>query len=148
MKTAIVYYSKHHGNTKKLIDAIVKAYPDVVAIDAIAEKDIDVSSYECVGFASGIYGANFAPALIKLAPDLVKKGQKVFFLYTSSLNKESFTNSIRKAIEPTGAEIIGGYGCRGYDTFGPFKLVGGIGKEHPTAEEIQGAVDYFKSIAE
>ena len=24
MKTAIVYYSKHHGNTKKVIDAIAE----------------------------------------------------------------------------------------------------------------------------
>ena len=26
MKTAIVYYSKHHGNTKKLVDAIASQY--------------------------------------------------------------------------------------------------------------------------
>ena len=30
MKTAIVYYSKHHGNTKKLLDAIAGADPAVV----------------------------------------------------------------------------------------------------------------------
>ena len=24
MKTAIVYYSKHHGNTKRLVDAIAR----------------------------------------------------------------------------------------------------------------------------
>ena len=27
MKTAIVYYSQHHGNTKKLLDAIAKGHP-------------------------------------------------------------------------------------------------------------------------
>ena len=30
MKTAIAYYSMHHGNTKKLLDAIVAADPSVV----------------------------------------------------------------------------------------------------------------------
>ena len=35
MKTAIVYYSKHHGNTKKLLDAIVAA-ADVDLIDVTA----------------------------------------------------------------------------------------------------------------
>ena len=33
MTTAIVYYSKHHGNTKKLLDAIKKADPAVELID-------------------------------------------------------------------------------------------------------------------
>ena len=32
MKTAIVYYSKHHGNTKKLLDAIA-AENEVTLID-------------------------------------------------------------------------------------------------------------------
>lgn len=26
MKVAIIYYSKHHGNTKKLLDAIASKY--------------------------------------------------------------------------------------------------------------------------
>ena len=33
MKTAIVFYSRHHGNTKKLLDAIAEKYP-VTLIDA------------------------------------------------------------------------------------------------------------------
>ena len=27
MKTAIIYYSKHHGNTKKLVGGIAKGHP-------------------------------------------------------------------------------------------------------------------------
>ena len=40
MKTAIVYASTHHGNTKKLLDAIAAAY-EVDLIDAVKvpEKD-------------------------------------------------------------------------------------------------------------
>ena len=34
MKTAIVYASTHHGNTKKLLDAIAAAY-EVDLIDAV-----------------------------------------------------------------------------------------------------------------
>lgn len=33
MKTAIIYYSKHHGNTKKVIDAICENN-DITLIDA------------------------------------------------------------------------------------------------------------------
>lgn len=32
LKTAIIYQSPHHGNTKKLLDAIVTAHPEVALI--------------------------------------------------------------------------------------------------------------------
>ena len=54
MSTAIVYYSKHHGNTKKLRDAIAEKHP-VTLIDVTAQPDADLSGYERIGFASGIF---------------------------------------------------------------------------------------------
>ena len=41
---------------------------------------------------------------------------------------------------------IGEYRCQGYDTFGPFKLVGGIAKGHPTVDEIQKVVKFYKNL--
>ena len=37
----------------------------------------------------------------------------------------------------------GGYLCCGYDTYGPFKIIGGLKKGHPTEKEIQDAVDFY-----
>lgn len=37
MKTAIVYVSTHHGNTKKLVDAISEKY-DITVIDGIKDN--------------------------------------------------------------------------------------------------------------
>ena len=34
----------------------------------------------------------------------------------------------------------------GFDSFGPFKLVGGIQKGHPTDAEIKSAVEFYNSI--
>ena len=42
MKTAIVYYSSHHGNTKKLADAIA-LNRDVDLIDAAAQEPVDLA---------------------------------------------------------------------------------------------------------
>ena len=53
LSTAIVYHSSHHGNTKKLVDAIAQGY-DVTLIDASAQKRADLGRYELIGFASGI----------------------------------------------------------------------------------------------
>ena len=33
-------------------------------------------------------------------------------------------------------DIIGKFGCKGYDTFGPFKLVGDIAKGHPDEKDL------------
>ena len=57
--TAICYYSQHHGNTKKLLDAIRKSDPEVILIDVTNDvmKDgpVDLEEYDRIGFASGIY---------------------------------------------------------------------------------------------
>ena len=42
MKTAIVYASVHHGNTKKIIDEIAKTN-DVELIDATHARDLILS---------------------------------------------------------------------------------------------------------
>ncbi len=54
MNTAIIYYSQHHGNTKKLLDAIAAA-EDVTLIDVTANPDADLSAFDRIGLASGIY---------------------------------------------------------------------------------------------
>ena len=41
---------------------------------------------------------------------------------------------------------LGAYHCLGFDTFGPFKLVGGIAKGHPTEEEIAGATKFYREL--
>ena len=53
-KTAIVYYSQHHGNTKKLLDAIAGFDKDVTLIDVTEKHEVDLTGYGRIGFASGI----------------------------------------------------------------------------------------------
>ncbi|MCR5649681.1 MAG: hypothetical protein K6F86_00695 [Lachnospiraceae bacterium] len=38
--------------------------------------------------------------------------------------------------------------CKGFDTYEPFKFVGGIQKGHPDEEELEAAVDFYKEISE
>ena len=56
MKTAIVYASVHHGNTKKIVDEIANEY-EVELVDATQVKEKELSGYDVIGFASGIYFA-------------------------------------------------------------------------------------------
>ena len=51
-KTVIIYASTHHGNTRKLIEAISEKY-QIDIIDAIEQKFANLSEYDLIGFASG-----------------------------------------------------------------------------------------------
>lgn len=52
-KTIIIYASKHHGNTYKLVKAIADKY-EVTMFDAMKENVAILEEYEVIGFASGI----------------------------------------------------------------------------------------------
>ena len=53
MKTIIVYASTHHGNTKKVVDAIAEEC-GAELVDATAVREKELSDYDLIGFASGI----------------------------------------------------------------------------------------------
>ena len=146
MSTAIVYYSKHHGNTKKLLDAIAEKHP-VTLIDVTAQPDADLSGYERIGFASGIYFSNFAKQVLSFAEANLPAGKPVFFIYTHGAPGGDFLKGIRSITEKKHCPEFGEYRCQGFDTFGPFKLVGGIAKGHPTEEEIKAAVEFYQGLA-
>jgi flavodoxin len=144
MKAAIAYYSRHHGNTKKILDAI-KELGDTKLIDVTECKEADLSGYDMIGFASGIYFNRFSSQVTEFARKNLPDGKRVFLINTYGV-KGDYTKEMRKIISEKSCELIGVYGCRGFDTFGPFKLFGGIAKGHPDENDIKGAVEFFKSI--
>ena len=146
MKTAIIYYSQHHGNTKKLLDAMAAADPDVTLIDVISAGDMDLSEYDRIGIASGVYYSSFARQVLSYAEKYLPEGKPVFFVYTHGAPKGEFLKGIRKITQAKHCPELGEYRCLGFDTFGPFKLVGGLAKGHPTQAEIEAAVRFYQEL--
>ena len=145
MKTAIVYFSQHHGNTKKLLDAIA-AQEEVTLINVVENKTADLSAFDRIGFASGIYYSSFAKQILAFAEQNLPAGKDVFFLNTCGAPAGVYFNAIRKITEAKRCRKIGAYQCKGYDTYGPFKLIGGIARGHPNEEEIKGAVAFYQTL--
>ena len=145
MKTVIVYYSTHHGNTKKLLNAIADKN-EVTLIDVTEQPTADISEYDRIGFASGIYYASFAKEIKEYAEAHLPEGKDVFYIYTHGAPKGNFLKAMREIATKKHCREVGEYRCQGYDTYGPFKLVGGIAKGHPTEEEIKGAVDFYVGL--
>ena len=145
MYTAIVYYSNHHGNTKKLLDAIAAA-EEVTLIDVTKQPNADLTFFDRIGFASGIYFSNFAKQLLSFASEHLPEGKDVFYIYTHGAPVGGFLKGIREISEKKHCRELGAYHCLGFDTFGPFRLVGGIAKGHPTEEEIADAVKFYREL--
>lgn len=145
MKTAIVYYSKHHGNTKKLLDAIVAKY-DVTLIDVTQTSNHNLEEYDLIGFASGIYYSKFQKSVLKFAENNLPEGKDVFFVYTYGAKKDGYATSIENIVIQKSANILGHFGCFGFNTFGPFKLIGGIAKGCPTQDDLDNVVIFYENL--
>ena len=147
MKTAIAYYSQHHGNTKKLLDAIKAADENVTLIDVTEKPEVDLNGYDRIGFASGIYYSSFAKQVLNFARVNLPVQRDVFLIATCGAPRKNYFNAIRQVIKDKDCKEIGSHLCLGFDTFGPFKLVGGIQKGHPTEEEVQAAVEFYRGLS-
>ena len=143
MRKAIVYASVHHGNTGKLVKSIAEEC-QVDLIDAVKQSDADLSRYDMIGFASGIYFSKFHQSILKFAEKNLPDDKMVFLICTDGGSANY--KSIEQVLDKKHASVVGKFGCKGYDTFGPFKLVGGIAKGHPDAKDIQNAVEFVKDL--
>lgn len=50
------------------------------------------------------------------------------------------------AVSAKKAQVVGEYGCFGFNTFGPFKLIGGIAKGRPNADGLAAAVRFCEGL--
>ncbi len=146
-KTAIIYASTHHGNTLKLVDAISQKY-SVTRIDASVQQHTDLTEYQLIGFASGIDFGKCYDVVERFLKENLPQNRQVFFLYTCASVRQGFTRVLREEARKKQAVILGEYGCKGFNTYGPWKLIGGMNKGHPSAEEIADAVRFFESLLE
>lgn len=147
MKTAICYYSRHHGNTLKVLEAIA-AENEVDLIDVTARQTVRLDEYDCIGFASGIYGFEFHKDVVEFARQYLPAGKPVFFVYTYGGAKGTGAKAAAEIAKEKGCPVLGEFGCKGYDTFGPFKLVGGIAKGHPDEQDFANARKFYCKIKE
>lgn len=144
MKTAIIFESYHHGNTKKICDAILKKY-DIMLIDAKDNVD-NLEKYDLIGFASGIAYNKFYKNITHVIHNKLPQDKCVFFIYTCGRDSKDYAAKVKGIAAEKHCRILGTYGCKGYDTYGPLKLIGGINKESPTQNEIDAAIKFFEDI--
>lgn len=141
---AVIYASVHHKNTKKLLDGIAKSCEmDLFDISQVDQKDF--SHYQAVGFASGIYMAQFHKSLLNFLNGHPVLPQKTFILYTSGTASKKYAKRFCEHLTQLGLQILGIYRCKGHDTYGFWKWIGGIAKGHPNEVDIDKGVSFIRN---
>ncbi|MCI3928764.1 flavodoxin family protein [Streptomyces sp. AN091965] len=138
----IVCVSVSHGNTKKVADVMGRALEAPV----VAPEEVDVaelSTYDLVGFGSGVYTTALHPRLRELVQSLPKGERRAAFVYATSGFRETplqpFTRPLVRLLAQRNFDVVGTFSCRAWDTWGPFRSVGGIRKGRPDAADLEAA---------
>lgn len=146
MKTLIIYESIHHGNTEK----IGKIIAESINADIIKAKDVNtniLSEYDLIGFGSGIYYGKLHENILELINSLqILYSKKAFVFSTSGQGKTKYNKSVEEKLKEKNFNVIGSFACKGYDTFGPFKLFGGIAKGRPDDNDFEKAKEFAEHL--
>lgn len=146
MKTLIIYESIHHGNTEKIakviaekLDADLK-HPHEIKLE-------DLAGYDLIGFGSGIYFARLHVSLRKFLEKLpAMAGKKAFVFCTRGNSKNGWVRGFEKNMVAKGFNVVGRFECQGFDTWGPFQLIGGTGKGRPNEADFAQATAFAESL--
>jgi flavodoxin len=144
LKALIVYESYHHMNTEK----IARAMADAMGAKLAKVGDADPASlqgYDLVGFGSGIYFGKHHRTIMAFVSRLPPMSKDAFVFSTSGAGRDQ-NGALIARLKEKGFNVTGSFSCSGFDTFGPFALVGGLKKGHPDAKDIENARTFAKSL--
>jgi flavodoxin len=150
MKALMIHISVHHGNTERV--AVTMAM--ILDADLVQVNQVDTNMlerYDLIGFGSGIYFGKHHESLLDFVDKLpVVKNRKAFIFSTSGLRKipfvHDFDKPLRKKLQRKGFDVSGEFSCRGLDTYRATKLVGGINKGRPDANDLKQAEDFARGL--
>ena len=140
MKIGLFYFSRHHGNTLKIVDAIKARHPEIEVVNTkkINPYSVNVDDYDLVILASGIYWGGAGKPLRKLAKKF-PVGQKMLILTTHGSATEYYPLKWRAELTLKGYEVLDSYGVQAFYDMWPYKK--GRNHNHPTPDEVEEIAD-------
>ena len=149
MKALVVCVSVSHGNTRKVANAIA----GVLGADVVQPEEVrpaEVPGYDLIGIGSGIYAMTFHPRVWRFARSLPRSPGKPVFLFATSGGGELWWRPAAAAmaalLRSKGYRVVGTFSCRGWDTWLPLRLVGGINKGQPADADIAAAREFATKL--
>ncbi|MDH6108594.1 flavodoxin [Kitasatospora sp. MAP12-15] len=148
MKAVIVCASVSHGNTRRVADTMAQVLGAKVVSPEEAEP-AELAGAELVGFGSGVFYGRLHPSLTDFVKALPTRRGRAFAFATSGLPEiplAPFTRPLVQLLEGKGFEVDGSFSCRAFDTWTPFKLVGGINKQRPNVGDLAAARAFAEQL--
>ncbi len=152
VRSLVVVFSYHHGNTEKVANAIAK----VLGAEVRTPQQVDpeeLREYDLIGFGSGIYSARHHESLLELADKLPQvPGTKAFIFSTygapavavgSDFVKKNHSH-LREKLEAKGYTLSGEFACAGWNTNMFLKYFGGLNRGRPNADDLEHAAGFAR----
>jgi len=147
MDNLIIYTSPHHGNTEKIAQAMARVldaelrFPHEIASDELGD-------YGLLGLGSGIYFWKHHHTLLTLADRLYASNEQSAFIFSTRGSFPMWVGhrALKQRLRERGFDIRGEFSCKGYDTYGLLKLVGGINKGRPNQEDLKDAQRFAEGL--
>ncbi len=151
MKSLIVCVSISHGNTRRVADRMA----EVLNAEVVEPEAVDLAAfgeYDLVGFGSGIYFNAVHSRLWRLVRRLPRvDGGRAFTFFTSGgpeVPLVGYSRPIRHQLASTGFGVLDSFACRGLDTVGPLRFVGGVNKGRPNDRDLDRAAAFAVRLRE
>jgi flavodoxin len=143
----LVVYDTMTGNTTPVAKAIAQVLKAKL-VKCSKIKPSQLAKYDLIGFGSGVYAMKLHKSLLNLADKLQCQNKKAFIFSTAGSPSLKFIwhSKLKGKLLDKCFEIIGDFSCKGYDNFGPFKLIGGLNKGHPNSEDIKKAKEFARKV--
>lgn len=148
MKTAVIYKSIHHENTKKIAEVI----SNTLNADLFDLKDFEedmIKEYHLIGFGSGKYFLKPHKKLRKFVEGLDDVENKNAFAFSTSGDGKPM-RWLEKKLSKKGFNFLGEFYCKGFDTYLPAKIIyrGSLNKGKPDEEDFKNAENFANGLKE
>ncbi|AQA23184.1 flavodoxin domain protein [Rhodococcus sp. MTM3W5.2] len=149
MKSIIMCTSVSHGNTKRIADVMGQVL-DARVVEPEQVDIAELAAYDLVGFGSGIYLGSFHSRLLEFVESLPEGQRHKAFVFATSgfpdARPHAFSRPLVRRLGQKGFEVIDTFSCRAFDTYLPFRLVGGIRKGRPNAADLESARTFAEGL--
>jgi len=150
-KTLLVYKSVHHQNTAH----IARELAGVLGADCAAPAECPYSrlaGYELLGVGSGVYYGRVHDELLQWVrglPEQYAEQLRVLIFSTSGLPMfaKLWHWPVKNVLAKKGYTVTGEFSCRGFDTWGPLWLTGGLNRRHPDERDLRRAREFASHVA-
>lgn len=145
-KALLVYKSVHHQNTAQ----IAREMAGVLGAECCSPAECPYSrlaDVDLLGIGSGVYYGRVHDELwqwVRDLPSVHAPNLPVFIFTTSGLSvfAKIWHWPLKNMLAKKGYEIMDEFSCRGFDTWGPLWLAGGLNRRHPDERDLQRAREF------